>query len=136
MCTSCVKGKAQAEPHKPIERITEDSEHPIVQCDHFVLEDIAVSDGLKVLGMCVQSFGYGTSTVVETKGATDTVVRSSPRRSHQSNEAVGNYQKQLQVQVCTMLAAFHDRTQYRPTTYSECIDEMDCSTCSLAHSSF
>ena len=43
-----------------------------VQCDHFVLEDIAASDGLKVLSMYVKSFGYGTSTVVETKGATDT----------------------------------------------------------------
>ena len=31
-CTSCVKGKAQA-PHKRIERITEESELSIVQCD-------------------------------------------------------------------------------------------------------
>ena len=84
--------------------------------------------------MDVKSFGYGTSTVVATKGATDTfavtwemlnclgladiilqcdpvtslvkwgrkceiqrtVIRTSPRRSHQGNGAVGNYQKQLQ----------------------------------------
>ena len=33
------------------------------------------------------------------------VIQSSPRRSHQSNGAVENYQKQLQRQVRTMLAA-------------------------------
>ena len=37
-CTSCVKGKAHAGPHKRIERITEDSELPIVQCDYLVLK--------------------------------------------------------------------------------------------------
>ena len=31
--TSCVKGKAQAEPHKRTERIIEDSELPVIQCD-------------------------------------------------------------------------------------------------------
>ena len=35
------------------------------------LKDVPVSDGLKVLSMYVKSFGYDTSTVVETKGATD-----------------------------------------------------------------
>ena len=131
-CTSCDKGKAQSEPHKRIERTIEDSELPIVQCDYLVLKDVAAS-GLKVLSMYVISFGYGTSTVTETKGATDTlaktwgvkmlkclgpsdvilqcdpepslikwaenvkskrqertVIRSSPRRSHQSNGAVEN----------------------------------------------
>ena len=130
--TSCVYGKPQSEPHKRIEHITEDSELAIVQCDYLVLKDTAASDGLKVFRMCVISFGYGTSTVVETKGATDTfavswgvkmlsclglsdiilqcdpepslikwaesvkskcqertVIRSSPRRSHQSSGAVG-----------------------------------------------
>ena len=48
------------------------SAFPIVPCDYFVLKDTAASDGLKVLSMSVKSFGYGTSTVVETKGATDT----------------------------------------------------------------
>ena len=48
-----------------------------------------------------------------------TVIRSSPRRSHQSNGSVENYQKkQLQGRMRTMLAAFQDRTQYRPTTDS------------------
>ena len=69
-CTSCIKGKAHDEPHKRSERIAEDSERPTVQ---HVLKDVAASDFLKVLSMCVQSFGYGTSTVVATKGATDTV---------------------------------------------------------------
>ena len=156
-CTSCVKGKAQAEPHKP-ERIIEDSELPVVQCDYLVLNDVAATGGLKVLSMYVRKFGYGMSTVVEMKGATDTfatvwavkmlnclglsdiilqcdpepslikwaesvkskrlertVIRSSPRRSHQSNGGVENYQKQLQGQVRTMLAAMQERTQYRQT---------------------
>ena len=63
---------AQSELHKRIERTIEDSERPIVQCDYLVLKDTAASDGLKVLSMSVKSSGYGTSTVVETKGATDT----------------------------------------------------------------
>ena len=129
-CTSCVKGKAQAEPHPRIERIVENSELPIVQCDYLVLKDTAAADGLKFWSMYVEPFGYGTSTVVEMKGATDTfavtwrvkmwnclghsdiilqcdpepslikcaesvkrtVIRRSPRRSHQSNGAVENYQ--------------------------------------------
>ena len=32
-CTSCVKGQAQAEPNKRTERIIEDSELPVIQCD-------------------------------------------------------------------------------------------------------
>ena len=71
-CTSCVKGKAQAEPYKRIEHIIEDSELPIVQCDYLVLKDTSASDGLEVLSMYVTSFGYGIFTVVEMKGATDT----------------------------------------------------------------
>ena len=101
--------------------------------------------------MYVKSDGYGTSTVVETKGATDTfaviwvvkvihclgpsdifvqcdpepslimwaenakskrqdrtVIRSSPRRSHQSNGVVDNCLKQLQGQGRTLLAALQD----------------------------
>ena len=70
-CTSCVKGKAQAEPHKRTERITEDSELPVIQCDYLMLKDVAGTGGLKVLIMYVRTFGYGMSTVVETKGPTD-----------------------------------------------------------------
>ena len=40
-CTSCVKGKAQAEPHKRTERIIEDSELPVIQCDYIMLQDVA-----------------------------------------------------------------------------------------------
>ena len=40
-CTSCVEGKAQAEPHKRTERIIEDSELPVVQRDYLVLKDVA-----------------------------------------------------------------------------------------------
>ena len=157
-CTSCVKGKAQAEPHKRTERIIEDSELPVIQCDYLMLKDTAGTSGLKVLSMYVRTFGYGMSTVVETKGPTDmfatmwavkmlsflglsdiilqcdpepslikwaesvkskrterTVIRSSPRRSHQSNGGVENYQKQLQGQVRTMLAAMQEHTKYRPS---------------------
>ena len=71
-CTSCVKGKAQSEPHNRVERTIEDSELPTVQCEYLVLKGVAACDGLKVLSMYEKSFGYGTSTVVETKGATDT----------------------------------------------------------------
>ena len=70
-CTSCVKGKAQAEPHKRTERIIEDSELPVIQCDYLMLKDVAGTGGLKVLSMYVRTFGYGMSTVVETKGPTD-----------------------------------------------------------------
>ena len=157
-CTSCVKGKAQAESHKRTERIIEDSELPVIQCDYLMLKDTAGTGGLKVLSMYVRTFGYGMSTVVETKGPTDmyatmwavkilnflglsdiilqcdpepslikcaesvkstrtegTVIRSSPRRSHQSNGGVENYQKQLQGQVRTMLAAMQEHTKYRPS---------------------
>ena len=41
--------------------------------------------------------------------------RANQRRSHQSNGAVDNDQKQLQGQMRTMLASLQDRTQYRPT---------------------
>ena len=67
--TSCFKGKAQAEPHKRIERTIEDTELPINKRDYLVLKDTAASDGLKVLNMYAKPFGCGTSTGVETKGA-------------------------------------------------------------------
>ena len=70
-CTSCVQGRAQAEPHKRTERIIEDSELPMIQCDYLMLKDVAGTCGLKVLSMYVRTFGYGMSTVVETKGPTD-----------------------------------------------------------------
>ena len=46
-----------------------------------------------------------------------TVIRSSTRRSHQSNGGVENYPKQLQGQVRTMPAAMqeHTHTHYRPS---------------------
>ena len=37
-----------------------------------MLKDVAAADGLNVLSMYVKTFGYGMSTVVEMKGATDT----------------------------------------------------------------
>ena len=147
-CTSCVKGKAQPEPHKRTERIIEDSELLVVQCDYLVSEYVAATGGLKVLSTYVRTLGYGMSEVVEVKGATDTfaavwavkilsclghshiivqcdpepslitwaesvkskrpertVIRSSPRRSHQSNARVEHFRKQLQGRVRTMLAA-------------------------------
>ena len=50
-CTLCVKGKAQAEPHKRIERVIEGSELPVIQCDYLMLKDVAGTGGLKVLSM-------------------------------------------------------------------------------------
>ena len=55
---------------------------------------------------------------VKSKRQERTVIRSSPRRSPQSNEAVENDQKQMQGQVRTMMEALQDRKQYRPTTDS------------------
>ena len=52
---------------------------------------------------------------VKSKRTERTVIRSSPRRSHQSNGGVENYQKQLQGQVRTMLAAMQEHTKYRPS---------------------
>ena len=72
---------------------------------------------------------------VKSKRTERTVIRSSPRRSHQSNGGVENYQKQLQGQVRTMLAAM-PRTHKIQTICRQCTDEMDCPTCSVAHSSF
>ena len=37
-----------------------------------MLKNVAATSGLKVLSMYVRTFGYGMSTVVEMKGATDT----------------------------------------------------------------
>ena len=45
-CTSCVKRKAQAEPHKRTDRIIEDSELAITQCDCPMLKDVTGSSGL------------------------------------------------------------------------------------------
>ena len=152
-CTSCVKGKVQAEPHKRTESIIEDSALPVIQCDYLMLKD--GTGGLEVLSMYVRTFGYGMSTVVETKGPKDmfatmwavkmlnflglsdiilqcdpepslikwaesvkskrterTVIRSSPRRSHQSNGGVENYQ--LQGHVRTMLAAVWSAVHTNP----------------------
>ena len=52
---------------------------------------------------------------VKSKRTERTVIRSSPRRSHQSTGGVENYQKQLQGQVRTMLAAMQEHTKYRPS---------------------
>ena len=70
-CTSCVKSRAQTEPHKRTERIIEESELPVIQCDYLMQKDIAGTGGLKVLSMFVRTFGNGISTVVETKGPTE-----------------------------------------------------------------
>ena len=43
----------------------------MIQCDYLMLKDTAGTGGLKVLSMNVRTFGYGMSTVVETKGPTD-----------------------------------------------------------------
>ena len=43
----------------------------MIQCDYFMPKDVAGTIGLKVISMSVRTFGYGMSTVVETKGPTD-----------------------------------------------------------------
>ena len=177
-CTSCVKGKAQAEPHKRTERIIEDSELPVIQCDYLMLKDVAGTSGLKVLSMYVRTFGYGMSTVVETKGPTDmfatmwavkmlnflgladiilqcdpepslikwaesvkskrterTLIRSSPRRSHQSNGGVEKLSETV-TRTSANDAGSNARTHTIQTICRQCTDEMGCPTRSVAHSSF
>ena len=69
---SCVKSKTQAEPHTRIVHITEDSQLPSDQRDWPRCEKyVEAPDGLNIFSMYVPSVGYGTSTIVETKGATD-----------------------------------------------------------------
>ena len=55
------KAKQKAEPHKRTERIIEDSELPVIQCDYLMLKDVAGTGGLKVFSMYVRTFGYGHS---------------------------------------------------------------------------
>ena len=45
-------------PHKRTERIIEDSELPVIQCDYLMLKDTAGTEGLKVFSMHVRIFGY------------------------------------------------------------------------------
>ena len=46
--SSCNKGKAQAELHKRTERITEDSELPVIQCDYLMFKDVATESAERV----------------------------------------------------------------------------------------
>ena len=44
---------------------------PLISVTSHVVKDVESPDGLNIFSMYVPSVGYGTSTVVETKGATD-----------------------------------------------------------------
>ena len=177
-CTSCAKGKAQAEPHKRTKRIIEDSELPVIQCDNLMLKDVAGTGGLKVLSMNVRTFGYGMSTVVETKGPTDMfatmwevkmlkflglsdiILQCDPEPSlikmgrkcqiqtHRENshskfsQTVTSKQwrsRKLSETVARTGAnnvGSYARTHTIQTIRRQRTDEMDCPTCSVAHSSF
>ena len=97
-CTSCVKGKAQADPHKRTERIIEDSEHPVIQCDYLMLKDTAGTGGLKMLSMYVRTFGYGMSTVVETK---------RPNRQVRNNVGSEYAELDSQTSSCSVILSHH-----------------------------
>ena len=149
-CTSCVKGKAQAEPHNGTERIIEDSELPVIQCDYLMLKDVAGTGGLKVLSMYVRTFGYGMSTVVETKGPTDMfatmwavkmlnflglsdiILLCDPEPS------LIKVGRKCQTVAGTSAnnAGSNARTHKIQTICRQRTDEMDCPTRSVAHSSF
>ena len=43
----------------------------LISVTSYVVKDVEAPDGLNIFSMYVPSVGYGTSTVVETKGATD-----------------------------------------------------------------
>ena len=176
-CTSCVKGKAQAEPHKRTERITEDSELPVIQCDYLMLKDVAGTGGLKVLSMYVRTFGYGMSTVLETKGAADMfatrwavkmlnflglsdiilqydpepsliqVGRKCQIQTHRKNshskfsQPVTSKQWRSRKLSETVAGTGANNVGSNPRTHTiqticrQRTDEMDCPTCSVAHSS-
>ena len=97
-CTSCVKGKAQSEPHKRTARIIEDSELPVIQCDYLMLKDVAGTGGL---------------AMEESK----TIRNSCRDRYEQCWQQCKN-------------------THTIQTIRKQRTDEMDCPTCSVAHSSF
>ena len=68
---------------------------------------------------------------VKSKRTERTVIGSSPRRSHQSNGGVENYQKQQQGQVRNNVGS-NARTHTIQTICRQRTEEMDCSTCSVA----
>ena len=172
------KAKHKREQHKRTERIIENSEFPVIQCDYLMLKDVAGTGGLKVLSMYVRIFGYGMSRVVETKGPTDMfatmwavkmvhflglsdiILQCDPEPSlikmgrncqiqtHRKNshskysQTVTSKQwrsRKLSETVAGTGANNVDsnaRTHTMQTTCRQRTDEMDCPTCSVAHSSF
>ena len=140
------QSKPQAETHKRIERIMEDSNLPIVQCDYLVLKDVAAFDRLKLTvgnrrdrkyvasdNVDVSRLLIKLAESVKSKRQERTIIPCSPRRSLQSNGALEKCQKQWQRQRSTMLATLQDRTQCRQTTDSAL---MKWIVQHLVHSSF
>ena len=142
-----------------------------------MLKDTAGTGGLKVLSMYVRTFGFGMSTVVETKGPTDSyattwavkmlnflglsdiILQCDPepslivgRKCQIQKNRKNNHSKLSQTVTskqfrCRKLsetvagtsqnnAGSHARTHEIQTICRQCTDEMDCPTCSVAHSSF
>ena len=140
------QSKPQAETHKRIERIIEDSNLPIVQCDYLVLKDVAVFDRLKLTvgnrrdrkyvasdNVDVSKLLIKLAESVKSKRQERTTTRCFPRRSLQSNGALEKCQEQWQRQMRAMLATLQDRTQCRQTTDSAL---MKWIVQHLVHSSF
>ena len=70
----------QNHTHTRIERVVEDSELPLVQCEF--LTDIAGTDGVTVQSMHAKTFGYDISTVVETMLVTRSQCRGQTNVEH------------------------------------------------------
>ena len=100
------QSKTQAETHKRIERIIEDSNLPIVQCDYLVLKDVAVFARLKLTVGNRRDRKYVASDNVDvskllikwaesmkSKRQERTIIRCFTIRSLQSNGALEKCQK-------------------------------------------
>ena len=143
-----------------------------------MLKDTAGTGGLKVLSMYVRTFGYGMSTVVETKGPTDTfatmwavkmlnflglsdIIQQCDPEPSLIKWAESVKSKRTERTVILKFSQTVTSKQWRSRKLSETVagtsadnagsyaraheiqticrqrtDEMDCPTCSVAHSSF
>ena len=164
-CTSCVKGKAQAEPHKRTERIIEDTELPVIQCDNIMLKDVAGTGGLEVLSMYVRTFWirhvHSRIKMLNFLGLSDIILQCDPEPSHkkweeqcqvQTNRANSHSKfsqtvtskqwesrklsKKTTARTGANNVGSNARAHAMQTIRRQRFDEMDCSTCNVAHSSF
>ena len=149
-CTSCVKGKAQVEPHKRTERIN--SEFPVIQCD-----TLRAQVHVRTFGCSMSSHGNERpnryvrnvgSVNAELPWFCSVILRKcqivTHRKSSHSKFSQTVTSKQWRCRRLSETVAgtgannvgSNSRTQTIQTICRQRTDEMDCPTCSVAHSSF